>query len=147
MKKIMILTVLCLIFVFSTQQAHAGTLRFGTNQSIRTIESSSLKGPKGEELYIGNIVETHYFLLGIYVKDGGYALGVKGKGDTFYPMPEGIKLKAAQAAGLLPIELPKYELGLMDYAIGYSLWLAILAIAGWAGLKRLFRKKENNAAV
>lgn len=140
-----IVALLCFTLIYSNN-AEAGSFRFGTNQSVRIIEDIPLQGPQGEDLYLGHVVETHYFLLGTYVVDGGYVLGIKGNHESFYPIPDEEKLTLAQKESMLPDPLPTYELTTFDYIIGYSLWLAIAFFALWAGIKSTLNKKNERAA-
>lgn len=129
---------LALIFLLITPQtSHAGTFRFGTKQEIRRLQDVTLLGPQDEDLFLGHLVETHFFILGTHVKDSGYVLGINGNRDGFYSMPEGGNLEVLQTANTLPKTLPPYKLSTFDYVIGYSLWLFLFAITAWIGLKKI----------
>lgn len=125
--------------------ANAGMM-FGKDQKVKFIQDIPLKGPNDETLFLGHMVETRFFIAGIYVKDSGYALGVKGNGnsDFYYPLPEGEKLIILQQENLIPNPLPAYTLSTFDYAIGYSLWLiigfSILWVGIKVGIKRIFKR-------
>ena len=92
-----------------------------------------------------------WFVLGIYLKDQGYILAVTGnrtegacvgnEEGQYYDLNED-GITSFQSEGSLPIPLPNYEIDVLFYVIGYSLWLIIAGIAGYSGLKRVFKKKS-----
>lgn len=128
------LSVLSLIACISlgiSSNANAGTFHFGTKQSIKKIEDVDLKGPKGEQLYLGHLVETHFFILGTHLNDKGYVLGIVGDRDSYLEMPSQEKLSIARSEKLLPMSLPPYKIAVFDYLIGYSLWIFIIVIGIW----------------
>lgn len=122
----------------------AEAYRFGTEETIHKIEDVKLKGAKNEDLFLGYMVRVKNFLLGLYLEDAGYVLGVKGESKRYYHMPQGEELARFQRAGFLPDPLPRYEIGTLDYVFGYSLWwgLALAGLAIWWG----DRKKKQKAA-
>ncbi|PCJ99106.1 MAG: hypothetical protein COA45_06590 [Zetaproteobacteria bacterium] len=143
MKLFFVILSFLVISVASIQPAYAGTIRFGADQSIVKISDLSFKGPKGEEIFLAHVVTTQFFILGLYVKDDGYALGIKGERKGFYPFPEAEKVKQLQALGILSDPLPEYKLKTFDYVIGYSLWIFLAAMLGWGLLKSAFSRKKS----
>jgi hypothetical protein len=129
-----------LLLLVPLSSAHAN-FKFGTDEDIHSIQDVTLKGAKQEPLYLGYMTRTKFFLLGAYVEDVGYVLGVKGEGKRYYEMPKGEELARFQKAGFLPDPIPTYKLGFFDYLNGYSLWWAG-AIVALMGVFGVFRKKK-----
>lgn len=133
-----------LLFTFHGQ-AHAGALRFGIDETLHHLQDVKLEGPKGEKLFLGHKSAIRFFVAGVYIRDDGYVLGIVGGEKGYYPMPEGAELARLQQLGLLPKPLPEYTLGVIDYAIGYSLWLVIAIIVLWIFLGSVFRRRKRTA--
>jgi len=114
-----------LIFVGLISQPAEAKVLFGTKATVHRIADVSLKGPKGEDLYLARLSTMRFFLLGVYLEDNGYVLGIKGTHDTYYDLPSKPVLLAAQKTGLLPDPLPEYSFSLWEYLLGYSMWLFI----------------------
>ncbi len=129
---------ICLsIFTFTAvPSAQAGSLRFGKDERVVKIKDVKLQGPAGEALYLGHLVETQFFGLGVRITDKGYVIGVQGRSEGYFPMPGPEKIAHAQKAGLLPEQLPSYSLTVFDYALGYSLWIFIAAAMGLMLLRK-----------
>ncbi len=122
-----------------------GRLLFGTEENVDCIADVALKGAQDEALCVAHKHSKTFFGAGVYLSDDGYVLGVKGK-DAYYPMPTGAELSELQAEGLLPAELPPYEIGLWDYAWGYSLWIILGAMGLWyLGKYLLFGRRSEPA--
>lgn len=68
------LIILLLIFSFSNAQAR-GHYRFGKSETITFLQNIDLKGPNGENLYLGYKTSIMNFIAGIYLKKDGYVLG------------------------------------------------------------------------
>lgn len=137
---------LCIVALtaLASQPAHA-QLILGNKQQVHPITDVSLKSPKGEELYLGHLTATGYFLLGVYVDDKGYVLGIKGTEDLYYPMPEKPLMLAAQKTGLLPDPLPDYSIPPLEYIKGYSMWMLLavfFVLSVMSKRKRRTRKTE-----
>ena len=123
------ITLLALLFiVLYGSPAHAGKLMFGDDQRIVKLVDINLKGSGNEKLYLGYVVKTYFLGLGLYDSDGGYIIGVESNKDKYYPLPAPDAVEKMQQANLLPKDFPKYSLGVMDYLIGYSLYLAVASI-------------------
>ena len=114
--------------------AFAGEARaytpFGVTEHIVPIEDVALTTPAGDALYIGHKSSTVYFILGVYVRDDGYVLGLRSNAKHYVDMPPPDKLAEFQSKGLLPKPLPPYRLGFVDYLKGYSLWLVLGPLIG-----------------
>lgn len=136
-----------LLFTFHGQ-AQAGAIRFGIDETVHHLQNVKLEGPKGEKLFLGHKSAIRYFVAGVYIRDDGYVLGVVGGDNRYFPMPDGSELARLQQAGLLPNPLPKYALGVIDHAIGNSLWLVIATVLLWIflGSVRKNRKLKKSAS-
>ncbi len=99
-----------------------------------------MKGPNGEALFLGYALEIDYFLLGTKMVDKGYVIGVSGVRDGFYNLPDAQKIQAARRTGMLPREFPAYTISPTQYALGYSLWLAIAILCLWMLLANISKK-------
>jgi tetratricopeptide (TPR) repeat protein len=133
------------ILVLNTSPAHAAKFGFGTQDSIRWIQDTSIKGPQGEELFLAYKFSHHSFLLPYSMTVEGYVLGVKGNSKAYYKLDDA-QIKGLQARGLLPTPLPPYEISVIDYSIGYLAWVA-LAFLAIGGVGTLFAKKRQTRAL
>ena len=77
-------------------------------------------------------------MLGVYVHDDGYVLGLQSNPKHYVDMPPPDMLADFQKQGTLPDPLPTYHLGVGDYLAGYSLWIVVVPLVGWLSLL-LFR--------
>jgi hypothetical protein len=116
---------------------------FGYSDEITRIEDVKAVGAADEALFIGHRVARYQLLLGLYLKDEGYVLGVRADPDRYYDMPTGNELKQYQQRGLLPETFPAYSIGVAGYALGYSFWPFLLIVLGGAGfgVRMLLPKK------
>ena len=126
-------------------QADAKKLRFGAEERIHFIADTKLPGPDQKSLYLGHLVQTHNFILPYRLESKGYVLGVSGDSSKYIPLPSGAELKVFQDAGLLPNPLPPIKFTWLDYAFGYSLWIFLVALAGYLLVKRKRRGEEHAA--
>ena len=116
--------------------------KFGLHESVHWISDTELKGPNGETLFLGYKTSTYFFLLGVYIEDDGYVLGVKGESKKYMSMPSSDKIQLAQAIKLLPSPLPRYSIDPVEYMLGYSLWILIAGVVGWVAIKSVLSKKK-----
>jgi hypothetical protein len=113
----------------------ANASMFGTQEDIHKLIDVNITGQQGEPLFLGYKTSTLYVLAGVYVKDDGYVFGLRDKSDNYInTSPE--EIAKFQQEGLLPNPLPKYTIGIIDYLLGYSLWIVIVVLAivygaGW----------------
>lgn len=114
---------------------------FGDQDYVRLIQDIPLKGPNGEALFLGYRYRMSFFVAGLYVKDEGYVLGVKGNSERFFRMPDAIYITKWQSEGLLPKPFPPYRLNAFDYLIGYSFWPMLAAIIGFGAISWLRRRR------
>jgi tetratricopeptide (TPR) repeat protein len=124
--RLMIVVGALFALTLSAGPAQAARLWFGTQDYLVKIQDVDIKGPGGEALYLGYKYSFHCFALPYSVTNDGYILGVRGQ-NRFLKLDEA-RIQSFQANGSLPSPLPPYELSLVDYAMGYSLWIALLII-------------------
>jgi len=116
---------------------------FGLDEDIRMLQEVKLKGADNEDLFIGHKVTTRFFVAGVYTLDEGYVLGIVSEPTRYYQFPEGEALVEFRKDGLLPQELPIYNLSTWDYIFGYSLWLLIPFVYVWTVLEKKFKTKPD----
>jgi hypothetical protein len=146
MKLISALLLIILCVSASAPAEARGAFKFGDQDKIHSVQSISVKGPKGETLFLGRRIKTTFFGLGVYVADEGYVLGISGAETAYYPMPNEQRIKLFQAAKILPSPLPEYKMKTADLVMGYSLYLLILVLGIVAFLKigfdKVFKRKQ-----
>ena len=103
---------------------------FGTAEHTTRIEDVPLTTPAGDALYLGHKTSTVYFILGVFVRDDGYVLGLRSNPKHIGDMPPPSVLAELQKEGKLPDPLPPYHLGFGDYLAGYSLWIVAGPLIG-----------------
>ncbi len=123
------------VFVlFLAVMAFAGEARawtpFGSVEHITPIVDVSLTTPGGDALYLGHKTSNVYFVLGVFVSDDGYVLGLRSAPKHYVDMPPPEMLAAFQKQGKLPDPLPPYRLGIGDFLWGYSLWIVVVPLLG-----------------
>lgn len=131
MKRLLSILVILFVAAFAfSSQAHAKGIPifFGEQEDIHKIMDVELKGGENENLFLGYKTNSYYLLAGVYIKDDGYVLGVKGERGSYYPFPSGDELNNFQTFGMLPKALPEYSIPFFDYVIGYSLWIILFFI-------------------
>jgi len=154
MKKSIILLFVVLVALALNEKVEAKGMPaaglFGNHEKVYKLEDVKLKSAYNEDLFIGYKTSIYFFLAGVYIKDEGYVLGVKGDENRYYPYPNGIESEKYKKLGLLPSSLPAYSLSLKDYLRGYSLWIILCGIAVYKLLTRspskekLFQKDQNS---
>jgi tetratricopeptide (TPR) repeat protein len=131
------------VLTLSAAPAQAAKLYFGAQEYLHKIQDVDIKGPKGEELYLGYKYSHHSFVLPYRTTDDGYILGVRGM--RLYYRLDDANIKSLQARGLLPSPLPPYQLSLLDYALGYLLWPVLAVIAGLFVLPVFAKRRRKRA--
>jgi hypothetical protein len=116
-----------------------GQFHFGTSEDISCIVDVPFKDADDQALCLAHKTSTMFVFAGVYMKDDGYVLKII-KDDAYYPLPPADELQALQTQGMLPSPLPKYEIPMAQYFMGYSLWIVIAAVAGFHGVRALFRR-------
>ena len=119
-----------ILMAASAQDAHAGFL-FGTKDRVQHLQNLNMKGPNGEALSLAYVTTTHSFMLpskmtgdyALIVRDGMKDLGGRARA-VFHRLPNE-KIGQMQRAGALPNPLPAYRHTIVDYILGYLLWVAI----------------------
>lgn len=118
-------------------------LQFGWDDRIECIEPVKVTGEGGEELCLAYKTSKLFVGGGVYLRDEGYVLGVPGKHDIYYPWPDQQKVEAWQAASLVPSPLPAYSIPVIEYLVGYSLWLIIAVMVAFSLGKRWATKRRH----
>lgn len=141
MKKLSYLLVL-LSFAFCGQTFAKG-MQFGDQDQLIKLQDVEIKTPDGQGLYLAHLLTTKFFLAGVNITDKGYVLAVKTDSEEqqYYALTSP-QIKELQAEGSLPDPMPPYKISTLDYVIGYSLWLIILVLSAFSGIKKLFKKKD-----
>lgn len=144
MKTSKLTVVLLLAFCFClSKESHARKLAFGEDQRVQRIQDIDLTGPDGEELYLARLISTYFVGLGVNIRDDGFVIGVKGKSKTYYPMPSDSEVYELQKEGLLPAPLPHFELSLIDYLFGYSLYILLIGSCLYYAVKSYFSRRTS----
>jgi tetratricopeptide (TPR) repeat protein len=143
LKALVALIGLMAVLVISVAPAQAAKVYFGTQEYLRQIQDVEVKGPKGEALYLGHKYSFHSFILPYRMTDDGYVLGIRGQ-QSYFRLDDA-NIKSMQARGQLPSPLPPYQLSLLDYAFGHSLWIAVLVIIGLIPLSMLSKRRRKRA--
>ena len=133
----MLLTAFIIISYSSLAEAN---IFFGKQSDIKNISNIELRGKDSESLYLGRLVTTYFFLLGVYVEDEGYVLGSVKDKNLYYSFPEEKVLANMQKARLLPNPLPEYKITMLEYLIGYSLYIFIILMLLIYGISKKFKK-------
>lgn len=137
--------VLIIGMLISSNTYAKGLFRFGDQDSLHFLEDVKLKGAKEEALYLGYRTTTKFFLAGVYLTDHGYVLPAKKNEDSqvesYYTLTDE-QITSYQSEGLLPEPLPEYKIEMLDYLIGYSLWLLILVGLIYYGVKAWIKKNK-----
>jgi hypothetical protein len=139
------LVLVAMMYLWPAADAQAA-MAFGRDEHIRFIQDVKVTGPGNEPLFLGYLVATQFFVAGVYFHDGGYVLGVKDDRKKYYPMPTGDDLKGLQRRGLLPDPLPPFSPSIIDYLFGYSLWIILVGVALWYGIKWMVKRDAPDAA-
>lgn len=129
MKKLFLICITLFFSSLTMNVSAKGGGFFGARDSIHKIQDLDMPSPNGESLYLGYRTKSYFLVLGVYMKDEGYVIGINGNDKSYYDLPDETKLKSMQELGLFPKELPKYSVPIIDYLFGFSLWI-LLALYG-----------------
>jgi hypothetical protein len=131
-------TIFGMLVLIQAPTAEAARGKFGTDEELRFIqETKVMQGPVA--LWLARKIRTENFMLPYMMVDEGYVLADHSK--QYYPLDEA-KIKELQDQGLLPNPLPLFKLELLDYILGYSLWLTIAVIGLWMGISAWWKKRK-----
>lgn len=122
-----------------------GKLMFGTDEKIECIQDVGVTGSEGEPLCLAYKTRKVFFGAGVWLHDDGYVLRHAKNANTYYPWPDDAQVQKWQSMELLPSPLPKYSVPFIEYAFGYSLWLILLALGGWALFRGWLTKRRHAA--
>ncbi len=149
MKLVLAVAALAAAFLAITPAAEArGFGRFGEEDNFNKVQALTVPAEladalppewsRGIELDTHTI--THWFGAGAWLEEKGFAIVVPGTED-YWQLDDEMTAEL-QGAGILPSPMPKYEIPIMDYVFGYSLWIVLGAIALFYGAKVLLFKKK-----
>lgn len=143
--KLMALLLVFFINVGACSTANAigvGMVFFGNDEKMHTIQK--VEGLGGStEYYLCYKTTTHFFVAGIYLSDDGYVLQEGGDTSKYIPLSQ-TRTVELQQQGVLPNPLPSYSIPLFEYAVGYSLWLLLVAIGGGSFIMNVFQRTSNS---
>ncbi len=111
---------LACVIVATASPAYAIRLRLPQDRIVK-LQDTNIKGPNGEELFLGyNMARSEY------------VLGIKDNSTSYYELDEA-QIKAFQARGLLPSPLPPYVAPPTSDTTIYGIaGFLILCALGWA---------------
>lgn len=132
---------------FAWSHTAEARVRFGEDHTIHFIQNVDIKGPHDEVLYLGYKITTFYLFAGVYVRDDGYILGIKGHEGSGHFNLTADQIEDYQHRGLLPNPMPHYSISIYEYIMGYLLWIVLFIIGMWALLDRLRRQRRALATV
>ena len=115
-------------------------LMFGWDDKIECIQSVGVTGQNNEALCLAYKTSKLFVGAGVYLKDEGYVLAEPAQRGLYYPWPDVAQVKGWQSAGVLPDPLPGYSIPAVEYAVGYSLWIVVAAVAIWAVTRRVLTR-------
>jgi hypothetical protein len=126
------------VFMFASNAAHAAM--FGKDETIHFIQDVDITSQDKKPLFLGYKTTTNWIFAGVSISDDGYVFGVREDHSKYIETtPE--EIAGFQKSGLLPTPLPPYKIPLIDYILGYSLWIVIPIVAlvyliGWMRKKK-----------
>ena len=129
-------------FMLAANAAQAAM--FGKDETIHFIQDVDITSQDNKPLFLGHKTTTNWIIAGVSISDDGYVFGVREDHSKYIETtPE--EIAKFQKSGLLPTPLPPYKIPLIEYILGYSLWIVIPIVAlvyliGW------LRKKKAPAA-
>ena len=142
MKQYLAAIVIAGFAILCPPDVEAAQFGFGDDGRVTPIQDVKLKGPQGEALTLAYKTSSKWFLLGLYLRDDGYVLGVKNEPGRYHAL-SGDQIERWQMSGLLPKPLPAYNIAMIDYVLGYSMWIvAGLVFFGLAGFGWAARSKK-----
>lgn len=121
-------------------------MEFGSSETLTCLEPLEFTGPSGQELCLAYKLKTMSLVLPVYITDDGYVLKVEGE-DQYFPLTPDL-IEDMQTEGSLSDPLPSYSITTMEYAVGYSFWLALvvsLLVSGVAFVRISRRLKRQRA--
>ncbi len=118
---------------------------FGREETLTCIVDVPLKDSKDLPLCLGYKTTRVSVFVPIYLKDDGYVLSPKNSLSQYYPLPRGAELASLQASGALPSPLPAYHISAVEYALGYSFWLAVAFGIASLILERAIKRRRQRS--
>jgi hypothetical protein len=142
MKKFLLFP-LAFFLLLASFPASAKGFRTGTQESITFVTDLKLPPQNGKTLFLGRKKTMKWLGLPYYVKSDGLVFGVQGDSKAYIELPDAKQMELFQQAGLLPNPLPSVGLSLSDYLLGYSLWLLLLVLALYYGIRAFFKRRSS----
>lgn len=128
----LIALVLGLTFMTATPAAARGSIPYGTQHSLDFVAEMGAIGPGGRNASLcHHTVRNHVAFLGYWARSEGYVMSTTScEGNSYYSF-DAAAFAAAQAAGILPADMPATpRLSGQQFMIGFG-WLILLGIAGF----------------
>lgn len=126
----------------STAEAKGGG-RFGTEDKFYNIEPLQISPDQveqevfppewGQGAYLASHKKVNWLFLGVGIQDEGYAVRLASGGDEYWPLDKE-QLALMRDLGVITEAEPIIELAPIEYAIAYSLWIALGVVALWGAL-------------
>ncbi len=113
---------------------------FGTDERVYQLTDVDLEGPNGEDLVLCRKSTTTFIFAGVYFKDDGYVLGVKGD-DEKYIRLSASEIRTYQTEQLLPNPLPPYKVTVIEYIFGYLFYIAIFLSIAYYTIKDWIQRR------
>jgi hypothetical protein len=119
---------------------------FGSREELECVQEVKAPGPNGEGVCLATKHTFHELGLPAYVTDDGFVLWVLGT-TSYYPLSDA-QIAAGQREGSLPDPMPAHALPVSTYLLGYSLWIVIALVGGYAlfSSRRARRRRSRDAA-
>tara|TARA_R110002073_G_scaffold50196_2_gene133055 strand:+ start:929 stop:1783 length:855 start_codon:yes stop_codon:yes gene_type:complete len=142
----LIALVLGLTVMTATPAAARPSVPYGTQHNLDFVANMEGAGPGGQDAALCHYtVRSHLAFLGYWVRSKGYVMSTTGcEGNSFYNI-DAQAFVAAQAAGILPADLPATpRLSAQQAMIGFG-WLILLGIAGVFKVLQLLMRGRKRA--
>ena len=139
-----------LILLFTTiYLTKAKAAVFGKDENLHAIEINNEKIPVEDgntNCYLGFKTSGYYFIAGLYLKNDGYVLIEQANQNTYFPLTEN-DIAYYQKQKILPTPLPTYKVPIVEYLLGFSLWIIVIGVFLYAIIKRTLFGNDNEAIV
>ena len=129
-----------LFFLGCTTDAWATRVSYGRSETIRPIEPT-----KDPQYILCYKFSTYTLGMGCLITDDGYVLQRAGESQQYIPL-DPVMIQKLQQEGTLPNPLPRYSLSIIDYLLGYSLWILLGVIFGPLLVKGAWAKLRGTTA-
>jgi hypothetical protein len=144
LKKIILLITITIVY-FNISNAAV----FGKQENLHAIKIDDKKIPVSIDdvpCFLGYKTSGYYFLGGLFLKDDGYVLISQGNADNYFPVTKE-DIDSYQNSELLPTPLPTYKIPIVEYLLGYSLWILIIIGILYSVIKKLVFGNDDDELV